>query len=92
MKYGNIVLAFFLPIRSTCSCLFAVQLRREQYKYRRMTELASFPGPAQLSMACSTEKALNLSFRFFIRMCGEPGNEAMTECELSNKYDGKLCM
>ena len=31
-----------------------------------MARLASFPGPAQLSVACSTEK-----------WWGEPGNEAM---------------
>ena len=59
-------------------------------KYRSMTELALFPGPTQLSVACSTEKALTLSFRFFVRVCGEPGNEAMTECELTN--NGELCM
>ena len=35
--------------------------------------LASFPGPAQLSVACSTEKH---SFPFFVRAQGEPGNEA----------------
>ena len=23
-------------------------------------------------------------------MCGEPGNEAMTKCELTNDYDGEL--
>ena len=92
MKYGNVVLALFLAIRSTCSCLFAVQLRREQYKYRSTTELASFPAPTQLSVTCSMEKALTLSFRFFVRVCGEPGNEAMTGCELSNKYDRELCM
>ena len=90
MKYGDVVL--FLAIRSTCSILFPVQLRREQYKNRSTTELALFPGPTQLSMACCTEKALNLSFRFFICVWGEPGNEAMTECELSNKYDRELCM
>ena len=67
-------------------------VRREQYKNRSTTELALFPGPTQLSMACCTEKALNLSFRFFICVWGEPGNEAMTECELSNKYDRELCM
>ena len=38
MKYGNVVLALFLATRSTCSFLFAVQLRREQCKYRSMTE------------------------------------------------------
>ena len=57
-----------------------------------MTELAMFLGPGQLSMACSTEKTLNLHFRFFVHVCGEPGNEAMTECELTNEYDGELCM
>ena len=36
---------------------------------RQSSYLASFPGPAQLSIACSTEK-------FFIRAQGEPGNEA----------------
>ena len=36
--------------------------------------IASFPGPAQLSVACSTEKPL--SFPFFICVQGEPGNEA----------------
>ena len=25
-------------------------------------------------------------------MCGVPENKAVTECELSNKYDGELCM
>ena len=67
--------------------LFAVQLKREQYKDRSTTELASFPGPAQLSVACSTEKALTISFQFFARMWGVPENKAVTECELSNKYD-----
>ena len=32
--------------------------------------IASFPGPAQLSVACSTEKW------FFVRAQGEPGNKA----------------
>ena len=91
VKYGN-SLVLFLAIRSICSFLFAVQLRREQYKYRSITELASFPGSAQLSIACSTEKALNLFFQFFVSTWGEPRNEAMTECELSNKYDRELCM
>ena len=40
----------------SCGCLFL---------------LASFPGPAQLSVASSTEK------RFFVRARGEPGNEAI---------------
>ena len=88
MKYGNI-LALFLAIRST---LFPVQLKREQYKNRSMTELPMFLGPAQFSIACSMEKALTLSFKFFVHVCGEPGNEAMTECGLSNKYDREVCM
>ena len=32
--------------------------------------VASFPGPTQLSVVCSTEK------RFFLCAWGEPGNEA----------------
>ena len=38
--------------------------------------LSSFPGPAQLSVACSTEK------RFFVCAWGEPGNEANRPLEL----------
>ena len=36
--------------------------------------LASFPGPAQLSIACSTEKWERV--RLFIHVWEEPGNEA----------------
>ena len=56
--------------------------------------LASFPGPAQLSVACSTKK------RFFVRVRGEPGNEAtkllcdakILQNSVSNqKLDGSVC-
>ena len=40
------------------------------YTKRGYIYVASFPGPAQLSIACSTEKC------FFIRAWGVPGNEA----------------
>ena len=36
---------------------------------RQSSYLASFPGPTQLSVPCSTEK-------FFVRVRGEPGSEA----------------
>ena len=36
---------------------------------RQSSYLASFPGPAQLSVPCSTEK-------LFVRARGEPGSEA----------------
>ena len=52
----------------------------------RSPVLASFPGPAQLSVACSTEKrvsSLTLSFRFFVRARGEPGNEATPVYDLA---------
>ena len=37
-------------------------------------KVASFPGPAQLSVTCSMEKPF--PFEFFVRVWGEPGNEA----------------
>ena len=47
--------------------------------------LASFPGPAQLSVAWSTEK------RFFVRTWGEPGNEASICMMFHNVYNVSWC-
>ena len=41
-----------------------------------MTSIASFPGPVQLSVACS--------FPFFVCVQGEPGNEAKTSIIKAN--------
>ena len=91
MKYGN-VLALFLAIRSTCSSLFSVQLRQEQYKNRSMTELASFTDPTPFFNGLQYEKGHKPFLLIFHSHVGVPENKAVTERELSNEYDRELCM
>ena len=46
--------------------------------FHTISVVASFPGPAQLSITCSMEKRYPFPFDCFVHAWGEPGNKAIS--------------